>query len=288
MPGPTHSARIEFAFPSDLPGIRVLRIEASTHLWHVLNDIYTVSTPLSSAAEFRYRGRSHALSDQSVLLLDPDEVFEVTRMPFPERCRVLHISPDVMEDAARELGIRGGRVRFKQVLVHGRALFRVTTRLHEALESHHSALERQALFVHCVQQLLEETTEVKARRPMASPEPAAVRRTRELLDARFSENVSLDELARASGISRFHLSRTFGSAVGLPPHAYQNQLRVNLAAKLLSAGMSAADVAADVGFADQSHLHRHFKRIIGVTPGEFVRGEPSRHQRGARTLRLPA
>jgi AraC-like DNA-binding protein len=269
---PPSPGRIEFALPEELPGVRILRGEDSTHLWRVLSDVYAVSTPPHSGAEFRYRRRSHSFSDQSVGLIEPDEIFEITRMPFPERCRSLHIAPSVMHEAARDLGIRHGRVEFKHVLLRSSVIFRLTLQLHHALETNSSVLERQSRFTSCVHHLLEEMTEISARPIKVRWEPVAVRHARELIESRFAEGVSLDELARASGMSRFHTLRTFAATVGLPPHAYQSQLRVNHAMKLLAAGMPASSVATDVGFADQSHLHRHFKRITGVTPGAFVRG----------------
>jgi AraC-like DNA-binding protein len=64
--------------------------------------------------------------------------------------------------------------------------------------------------------------------------------------------------------------RTFRRDVGLSPHAYLTQIRVEAAKKLLSEGASIVDVASDIGFTDQSHFTRHFKRITGVTPGQYL------------------
>jgi len=63
----------------------------------------------------------------------------------------------------------------------------------------------------------------------------------------------------------------FRGETGLPPHAYLNQLRVRLARRLLDRGVTPAEVAAAVGFADQAHLTRHFKRVVGVPPGSYQR-----------------
>jgi AraC-like DNA-binding protein len=93
---------------------------------------------------------------------------------------------------------------------------------------------------------------------------------REYLEANYTENVSLRQLAFVSNISPFHLLRTFHDVVGLPPFEYQTQLRISQAKKLLRDGWSIADVAAETGFADQSHLTRHFKRVVGVTPGKYL------------------
>jgi transcriptional regulator GlxA family with amidase domain len=98
-----------------------------------------------------------------------------------------------------------------------------------------------------------------------------VRRARELLEARWDQNVSLDELAVCSGLSQFHLLREFRRQLGMPPHAYQLQMRLFRARSLLRLGVPPREVAAQAGFADQSHLNRHFKKAFWLTPGEYAR-----------------
>ena len=100
---------------------------------------------------------------------------------------------------------------------------------------------------------------------------AAVARSRALLDERLTETFTLDELATHARLDKFQLCRAFRDEVGLPPHAYVTHRRVARAQSLLARGVPQAEVAATVGLYDQSLLHRHFKRILGVTPGAFVR-----------------
>jgi AraC-like DNA-binding protein len=99
----------------------------------------------------------------------------------------------------------------------------------------------------------------------------AVTRARAMLDERLTETVTLEELAAHARLDRFQLCRAFREQVGLPPHAYVTHRRVTLAQGLLARGIPQAEVAASVGLYDQSLLHRHFKRILGLTPGAFVR-----------------
>jgi AraC-like DNA-binding protein len=73
------------------------------------------------------------------------------------------------------------------------------------------------------------------------------------------------------GLHPFALLRQFQRVVGLPPHAFVVQLRVERARDLLRAGRSPASVAAALGFADQAHLTRQFKQRIGVPPGAYAR-----------------
>lgn len=94
-------------------------------------------------------------------------------------------------------------------------------------------------------------------------------RVRDYLDAHYAANIPLDELARMVNVSAFHLNRVFRAEVGLPPHAYQMQVRVTRSKSLLAQGMSIDQVALEVGFYDQSHFTHHFKRLLGYTPGVY-------------------
>ena len=95
----------------------------------------------------------------------------------------------------------------------------------------------------------------------------------ELMKAKLSENLTdpmtLSELAFAVGLSPFYTARLFSRTVGMPPHAWRNQMRLNRAQGLLRQGLSVTAVATTIGFADQSHFTRHFKRAYGVAPGRW-------------------
>ena len=95
----------------------------------------------------------------------------------------------------------------------------------------------------------------------------------ELIHDRLDENLSLAELARESGLSPFHFLRRFKEATGFPPHEYQLRLRIKKARELLLSDpkLSVAQIGFELGFADESHFRRHFKRIVGFTPSQFRR-----------------
>ncbi|HEX8807136.1 MAG TPA: AraC family transcriptional regulator, partial [Candidatus Aquilonibacter sp.] len=99
---------------------------------------------------------------------------------------------------------------------------------------------------------------------------AGLHLAREYLIEHFRDNVSIGDLARLAGVSRAHFIRAFHAAFGMPPHAYINQLRLQCARKLLLAGVSATDAAAESGFYDQSRLTRVFRRAYGVTPTRYA------------------
>ncbi|MDL5202359.1 AraC family transcriptional regulator [Streptomyces sp. ALI-76-A] len=102
-------------------------------------------------------------------------------------------------------------------------------------------------------------------------DPALAGRLRELLDERVVEGLSLDEAGRLLQAHPAHLVRAFSGAYGIAPHQYLNARRVDRARRLLLADRGPADVAALTGFHDQAHLTRHFKKLVGVTPGRYRR-----------------
>ncbi|WP_439679999.1 AraC family transcriptional regulator [Embleya sp. MST-111070] len=102
-------------------------------------------------------------------------------------------------------------------------------------------------------------------------DPGLARRLRDLLDERYVEGVTLREAAEVLYAHPTHLIRAFGREFGIGPHQYLTGRRVDLARTLLLDGMPAHTVATAAGFYDQSHLNRHFRRVLGTSPGRFAR-----------------
>ena len=111
------------------------------------------------------------------------------------------------------------------------------------------------------------------RRPVAVGQAAtvAIKRARAFIDAAPESDIRLDDLAEVSGLSRFQVVRGFSGSIGMTPHAYQIQRRLQLARSLIANGTGLAEAALASGFHDQSHLTRHFTRTFGLTPGRFAR-----------------
>ncbi|QUI35806.1 AraC family transcriptional regulator [Streptomyces alfalfae] len=136
-----------------------------------------------------------------------------------------------------------------------------------------------------------------AARPLADRVPGAdhiARAVRERLADELLAPPSLAELAAPLGLSRYQLLRAFRTSTGLPPYAWLAQYRVTRARAHLDAGLRPAEAASLVGFADQAHLTRWFRRVLGVTPAAYRnsvqdagrrRGADSRHD-GTRLVPL--
>lgn len=96
--------------------------------------------------------------------------------------------------------------------------------------------------------------------------------------------LDLTTLAQEAGLSRYQVLRAFKRRYGLPPQSYRMRVRMAIAQRMLREGAAPAFVAAELGFVDQSHLTRHFKRVLGVTPAVYARshvpGRATGNERG--------
>jgi len=119
--------------------------------------------------------------------------------------------------------------------------------------------------------LLGEVVAVSGVRVPGSTAPGKnlIRRAQALLAEQLHQSLPLDHLADELGLSKFHLLRAFQKETGLSPRQWAMQLRTRRAKGLLRNGAAASDVAHDLGFADQSHLNRHFRAAYGITPGRY-------------------
>jgi AraC-like DNA-binding protein len=144
--------------------------------------------------------------------------------------------------------------------------------LHTAMETPATRLERDERLAEWLRALIDRSPGARPRRSRLRPgDDKALRLARDYLADQPERNISLDELATAAGIGKFRLIRLFRQQTGLPPHALQLAHRIRSARRLLEAGQTITEAAAATGFADQSHLHRHFRRSLGVAPAEYQR-----------------
>jgi AraC-like DNA-binding protein len=236
------------------------------------------------AETFTYRRQLRVAPAGSIVLINPGEMHTGEALTTEQgwRYRMLYPDAPMLQRAASEvMGHNAGVPFFPEPVVHDARLARLLLYLHAALEAGESQLERESRLLWTMAQLVVRYADDRPSIRPARGEQDLAARVRAHLQQHLSENVTLNDLSREINMSAFHLLRTFRDAAGLPPHAYLNQLRVARAKLLLREGMPIADVALTLGFSDQSHLNRHFKRIVGVTPGQFVRGiAPSPFGRG--------
>jgi AraC-like DNA-binding protein len=254
-------------------GVDLLRARYITHRYgRHAHETYTFGLIESGTEEFEYGGTLLRAEAGAVALLDPEVVHTgQAATPAGWSYRVLYPEVGVVAEVAAGLGWPRGAPRFPQTVVHDPRSAALLRRAHQAAE-HDDQLASSSLLTVALAGLL-----TAHARPGGGPAPAAprapadIRAVRDLLHERLADPPALAELAELTGLSQFALLRAFRAEHGLPPHAYLNQVRVRRARALLDQGLGPAQVAITAGFADQAHLTRHFKRVVGVPPGAYQR-----------------
>jgi AraC-like DNA-binding protein len=162
-------------------------------------------------------------------------------------------------------------LEFRARLVDDPRSVRDFMRVHRSLELPGFELEQESALFHFLAQLVARHGVESGVVSRDGNEDVAVRRARQFLEAHYADRVRLSDLARLTRVSPFPLNRSFCRRLGMPPHAYQTQLRIAQAKRHLRDGRSVSDTACLVGFFDQSHFVHAFKGSEGITPGQYVR-----------------
>ncbi|WP_158817672.1 AraC family transcriptional regulator [Methylocapsa sp. S129] len=260
--------KIEWLVPAHLPGADILIAKNDLTAWHNFHETYGFCACGSASADILYRRKKHTLQDGTTFLLEPGESHRNIVVPRPQSFKVVFIAPSQFDAAGREHGL-SATPHFRSGFVDDPNFLEATYRLCASVEDRETILEQQSRLAVCLRVALRyvEQSLPKA----ADGGHDAIKRVKAYLLERFDESVTLDELSVLSRLSPFHLVRSFARHVGAPPHAYQIRVRIERARTLLRNGTAPAEAAHLLGFGDQSHFTRHFRRIMHVTPAQYAR-----------------
>ncbi|MGU7779468.1 AraC family transcriptional regulator [Burkholderia sp. PU8-34] len=261
--------------------------------WH---DAYTIPVIEAGAERYTYRGAGHVAETGTVPVINPGEVHTGSRATDDGwRYRVCYLPVDFIRSLASAIaGCPQDAPWFPPDVIRDADLAARIAHAHRLMEAGserasasyeyggvsdtsagagvsrpYDPLAAEMAMLDAFSTLIVRHADTHPRpAPLAEDEPR-VEAMREQLAADLTRAMTLDEVARAAGLSPFHAARLFTRTTGMPPHAWRNQLRLQRALAPLRAGVAVADVAADSGFVDQSHFTRHFKRMFGVPPGRW-------------------
>ena len=250
-----------------ISGVReVLHGRFATHAYppHT-HDVWTLFIVDDGAIRYDLDRHSRAALPSMVSILPPHVVHD--GRPATDRgyrTRVLYLEADVLGE--RLIGPAVDRP-----VIAEPGLRQAVAQLHDRLACVDDALEAEVRLATVAERIRASFGESPASPPVPGPRELA-ERLRSHLDAHLFEPLTMAAAAEAIGASPAHLARAFSDAFGIAPHAYVLGRRLEAARDRILGGQSLADVAAEVGFVDQAHLTRRFRRFLGTTPGRFARG----------------
>jgi AraC-like DNA-binding protein len=230
---------------------------------------YSIGVIESGVGGNDYQGTTYLAPPGSIVLMNPGVPhtgFSAEGLPLTYR--MLYPSVECVQKIADEFQMNGTPY-FRDAVVQDDELTRQILSLHALLEQSPNSLAQESVFVEVLSRILGRHTNIKTNAMRHVQEHRAVQLMKDYFHDHYSKNISLEQLVALTNLNRSYLIRIFRQSVGMPPYTYLNQIRVEKAKQFLSQGISIAETAIAVGMSDQSHLTRHFKRIIGVSPGHY-------------------
>ena len=234
---------------------------------------YAIGVVESGANVFECRGQEHIATVGDVMLFNPEEVHtgKAADKKLGLKFRMLFIAPRIFQNICGEICDKYcGDPYFPATVVHDGLTSSKLWSLHSALERQSLVLEQDCLLYAAATRLIFGHSNFAVPDRAVRDDSTAVSRVCEYIAAKACENITLGELAGVAHVSPYHLLRVFRKKMGITPHSYQVQLRVDEAKRLLRRGLPISDVAVATGFFDQAHFSKQFKRYVGVTPGQFL------------------
>jgi AraC-like DNA-binding protein len=247
--------------------VGLLTARNSSFNWQWYHEQYALGIVHAGGYEIATRGQVRSLMPGQVILSEPGDVCVCRKILEPVSCDVVFLDAEFVRSRADE----GRRARVPHVVKPISSDPTLAAALQRFLACGFYTMPSLAL-----DEALSSTIDIFLAAcgqtvRHAGAEQRAVREVRSILHERLSEVVRLGDLATSVGLNKSYLVRSFTKAIGIPPHAYQRLVRISHARGLLAAGGSASQIAQQLGFADQSHFIRIFRRTVGMTPASYAR-----------------
>ena len=252
------------------PGLSLLRADFTTHEYPPhMHEALVVAVTEQGGSIIRSRGTTELAEPSTLFVFNPVETHAGWMGASPRWCyRAFYLERVAIARLAQELDLGGARFFTRNALADDdlAALF---LGLHQALERDDDPLQQRELMLTSFGQLLKRHAGATGARTVG--DNALLRRAIDMMRETYAENPSLAAIAGHIGISEFQVIGLFKRLLGITPHAYLTQIRLNVACHHLRRGVAIAEAAAAAGFCDQSAMTRHFKRCYGTTPQQLAR-----------------
>ncbi|MCK4621132.1 MAG: AraC family transcriptional regulator [Desulfuromonadales bacterium] len=268
------TAQVRYFKPEGLTGLELLTCPDVNYLFPPhFHQAYCIWLNTSGGEHYTHRGNSSILQPGDFGIIAPGEVHENYACDNSARSLItFYLDPEQLQSVGAQItGTEAGETEFLTDFYQDTESLQGLIALHHLLNNSHSALERESAFVELLALLIRRHGVTGAEEIKIGTEKDRVARIIEQFHTHLAEDIGLEKLAAHFDCTPYHLIRFFKKAVGLSPHAYLIQLRLEKAKRLLNQGTSIVDAALDTGFTDQSHLTRHFKTKFGIPPGTYRR-----------------
>lgn len=235
------------------------------------HDYYVVGFIEAGQRYLLCNNQEYIINPGDITLFNPRDVHscqQVDGSPLDYRC--LNISVEAMKKAALEITGTEFEPKFCQPVLFRSELAGSLQELHRMISEGEADFVKEEFYLFLLGHLIQEY----ASQPpdcLSQEHPQEFQQVCAYLEQHYVATVSLEELSALAGMSKYHFLRSFTRQRGISPYSYLQTIRIGNAKKLLEQGVSPVEVALRTGFSDQSHFSNFFKKLIGLTPRQYMR-----------------
>lgn len=235
-----------------------------------IHEGYAIGVIEHGAQSFFSEGANHTSGAGSLVIVNADSAH--TGEPASENgwgYRAMYPTPDLFDGLLSDLTCKPKNAPyFHNPIIHDQRLIKQFNLIFCALADRSSKLTLETMVYNFFEQLTLDSKVNNAAIPTKKAKRSLLI-AKEYINAYADQEISLEDLSRIVGMSKYHLIRQFQASFGLTPHQYQIQSRLQKAKTLLKNGEQPSIVASACGFFDQSHMNTHFKKALGTTPYHY-------------------
>ncbi len=184
--------------------------------------------------------------------------------------RCINIQSDIMLRTVFEITGRKYLPHFTQAVLYHSEIATSLRELHLMILNKETDFKKEELFLLLIEQLIREYSDTILAQNVIETAPE-IKAACDYLESNYAKTITLDDLSSLVGLSKYHFLRSFTKQNGISPYSYLETIRISNAKKLLEKGIRPIEVAFQTGFNDQSHFTNFFKKLIGLTPKQYMR-----------------
>lgn len=241
------------------------KAQAVTHGYNIVNAFpahfhatYTLGIVEAGECAFHYRGSTVNLAPSDIYMVQPFE---------PHSCRSINGQGHSYKVISLAMD---GRCYFPNLVVHSPTLLAMIREFHTLAEYDRHSVRLTPLLAAIVEEVLSHSLQ-DGGSCLTDEASHSIQRAKRYIEDCCLQELSLGQMAQAANLSEYHFNRYFHRCYGLSPYAYYLICKVKKSQEFLLTCNSVLDTAYGIGFFDQSHFTKLFKKHVGVTPGRYLK-----------------
>ncbi|AVK47471.1 AraC family transcriptional regulator [Clostridium sp. MF28] len=234
------------------------------------HDYYVIGFIENGKRYLSCKNKQYIIETGDLIVFNPGDIHtceQIDDRTLDYRC--INIKKDVMKKITFEITGKEYLPNFMEFVLFRNELTSSLKELHLMIMEEEKDLKKEELFLFIIEQLIREYSNPVSEMTIQEAS-AEIKTVCDYLENNYMENITLNQLSNLTGLSKYYLLHSFTKQKGISPYNYLQTIRIGKAKKMLEQGVAPIDVAFKTGFTDQSHFTNFFKKLIGLTPKQYM------------------